>query len=897
MAELTNEHINYITKDLHYRGLVYEPLQDELVDHICSSVEEEMEQGKRFMEAYLDVLKAFGHTRGLRETQQLTIQSKNSIFIIMLKNYLTIAFRNLRKQSFYSIINITGLAIGVACCLVIVLYIMNELSYDRHHANADRIYRIDNEILFNGNHLRLASTSAPMAGALVADYPEVEVAARFFQNGPFLVKRDIENFREEKIAHADNDILKIFDIPFISGNPENALTEPNTMIISESAEEKYFPGENALGQTLILDNTTTYKITGVFKDMPETSHFHLDMIPSLETEPMSKDQQWLSNNLNTYILLQKGATAADLEAKFPTMLEKYVGPLLKLMLGPDTSLEKFKEAGNKFEWTVRPLTDIHLYSDLTAEFEPNSDITYVYLFGAVAIFILLIACINFMNLSTARSSNRAKEVGMRKVMGSLRSHLVNQFLMESILLSLFSFVIALLFATLAMPLFNDLAGRQLNIPWDSPTFFLVVFGFAFIIGIFAGTYPAFFLSAFRPINVLKGNMSLGMKSGLIRSGLVVFQFSISIILLVGTFTVQRQLSYIQQKKIGFNKDQVIVIKDAYAMGDQLQSFKDEVLKNSMITNGSISGFLPVSGTNRNDNVYWPKGMQPSEDNMVSLQIWSVDYDYVKTLGMNIIDGRDFSENFRSDSNAVILNQSAVKMMGYNEEVIGKEISTFARGMDENGRPNQSATPIIGVVEDFHFESLKQNITPLAFFLRKSSGAITFRFEAANTQDVIKTIESIWRTMAPGQPFQYSFLDDDFSAMYKSEQRLGEIFAIFAGLAIIVASLGLFALTSFTAEQRTKEIGIRKVLGASISSIVMLLSKEFGKLIIISFFLSVPVAWYAVNWWLEGYMYKVEVGVFVYFLAGLASFLIAWITMGYQSIKAASSNPIEALRGE
>lgn len=897
MPQLTSEHINYIIKDLHYRGLVYEPLQNELVDHICSSVETEMEQGKKFIDAYQEVLKSFGHTKGLRETQHQTIRSKNSIFKAMLKNYLIIAFRTLRKQSFYSFINIAGLAIGIACCLVIVLYITNELSYDRYHTNFDRIYRVDNEILFNGNHLNMAATSAPMAEALVADYPEVEVAARFYQNGPFLVKHDIENFREEKIAHADNDILKIFDIPFISGNPENALTEPNTMIISEAAAKKYFPEGNALDQTLILDNRTSYKITGVYENMPEASHFHLDMIPSLETDPMSKNQEWLSNNLNTYILLREGARPEDLEAKFPVMLDKYVSPLLKMMLGPDISLDKFKEAGNKLDWTLRPLTDIHLYSDLTQEFEPNGNITYVYLFGAVAVFILLIACINFMNLSTARSSNRAKEVGMRKVMGSLRSHLVNQFLMESILLSIFSFMIALLIAALAIPFFNDLAGRTLSIPWESPLFFVVVFGFAFVIGIFAGTYPAFFLSAFRPINVLKGNVSLGMKSGLIRSGLVVFQFSISIILLVGTFTVQRQLSYIQNKKIGFNKDQVIIIKDAYAMGDQLQSFKEEMLKNPMITNGSISGFLPVSGTSRSDNVYWPKGVQPSEDNMVSLQIWRVDHDYVKTLSMQIIEGRDFSMDFPSDSNAVILNQSAVKMMGFEDDPIGKEIATFAGGTDENGRPSQSATPVVGVVEDFNFESLKQNITPLALFLRRSSGAISFRFQAANTQDVIKSIESTWRTMAPGQPFQYSFLDDDFGSMYKSEQRLGEIFAIFAGLAIIVASLGLFALTSFTAEQRTKEIGIRKVLGASISSIVLLLSREFGKLIIIAFVVSVPIAWYAVNWWLKDYSYKVEVGVFVYLFAGLASFLIAWLTMGYQSMKAASSNPIDALRSE
>lgn len=895
--QLTNEHIDYIIKDLHYRGLVYEGLEDEIIDHVCSGVEAEMESGRKFLDAYRQVIKSFGNTPGLQETQRQTISSKNSMLTTMLKNYFTIALRNLRKQSFYSFINIAGLAIGIACCLVIVLYIVNELSYDKHHVNASRIYRVDNEILFSGNHLQMATTSAPMAAALAADYPEVEVAARFFQSGAFLVKRDIENTREERIAYADNDILKIFTIPFIAGNPENALKEPNTMIISQRAAEKYFPGESALDQTLTLDNTTTYKITGIFENMPEESHFHLDLIPSLETDPMSKDNQWLSNNLNTYILLREGATAADLEAKFPGLLDKYITPLVKMILGPDADMKKFNEAGNKLEYTLRPITDIHLHSDLTAEFEANSDIAYVYLFGAVALFILLIACINFMNLSTARSSNRAKEVGMRKVMGSLRTHLVNQFLMESILLSLFSFVIALLLASIAMPWFNDLSGRQLSIPWSNPLFFVIIFGFSIIIGIFAGTYPAFFLSAFRPINVLKGNVSLGMKSGLVRSGLVVFQFGVSIILLVGTFTVQQQLSYIQNKKIGFNKDQVIVIKDAYAMGEQLESFKNEVLKNPAIVSGSISGFLPVAGTNRNDNVYWPEGVDPTQDNMVSLQIWSVDYDYVKTLGMNIATGRDFSRDFPSDSNAVILNQAAVSMFGYEKDPVGRQVSTFGGGLNEQGRPNSVSVPVIGVLEDFHFESLKQNITPLALLLRRSRGRISFRFGAADTQDVIKSIESTWRTMAPGQPFQYSFLDDDFGSMYRSEQQLGKIFGIFAGLAIVVASLGLFALTSFTAEQRTKEIGIRKVLGASVTSIVLLLSKEFGKLIIIAFVLSVPLAWYAVSWWLESYTYKVEVGVVVYIIAGLISFLIAWVTMGYQSIKAANSNPISALRSE
>lgn len=897
MSSLTKEHINYIIKDLHYKGLVYEPLQDELVDHICSSVESEMENGKKFIDAYQQVLKSFGHTRGLRETQHQTIRSENSIFRAMLKNYLLIALRNLRKQSFYSIINISGLAVGIASCLVIVLYILNELNYDKHHEKADNIYRLSSEILFNGNHLKMVYSPAPMGPTMLTEYPEVENMVRFRQAGSTLIKRDIDNIKEANVAYADPSVFQVFTIPFVSGNPETALKEPNTLVLSESTASKLFPAESPVGQTVIIDNKTSYKVTGVFENMPRESHLHLDIILTMEGYRPSLSQEWLSNNFPTYLLLKEGADPRALEEKFIKLIDLHVTPFLKSFLGPDVDMSFFRSSGNKLDYTLMPMRDIHLHSDLAGEFEANSDITYVYLFGAVALFILLIACINFMNLSTARSANRAKEVGMRKVMGSLRLHLVNQFLMESILLSILSFIIALFLAYLALPFFNDLAGRQISIPWASPAFIIIVFAVSVFIGIFAGTYPAFFLSAFRPINVLKGNMALGMKSGLIRSGLVVFQFSISIILIIGTFTVQQQLSYIQQKKIGFNKDQVIVIQDAYAMGNQLQSFKDEVLKNTAITHGSISGFLPVSGTNRSDNVYWQEGSEPTQDNMVSLQVWSVDMDYVPTLGMEIISGRNFSPEFPSDSSGVIINEAALKMFNFSDDPLQRGIATFSGDTGPDGKPLQESYKILGVLKDFHFESLKQNITPLALFLKRSSGRISFRFQASDAQDVIKSIEGTWRAMAPGQPFQYTFLDQAFGNMYDSEQRLGKIFAVFAGLAILVASLGLFALTSFTAEQRNKEIGIRKVLGASVSSIVLLLSREFGKLIIIAFIISVPVAWYVVNWWLESYMYKVEVGVVVYLLAGLLSFLIAWITMGYQSMKAASSNPIDALRSE
>lgn len=896
---LSGEHIDYIIKDLNYRGLVADEIQDELIDHVCSSVEEEMKDGLRFMEAYHKVLHRFGHNAGLRQAQKQIIEAEiETKARIMLRNYFTIAFRNLKKQSFYSLINILGLAIGIASCLIIVLFVVNELSYDRYHVDADRIYRVNCEIKFGANHLNLAVAPAPMADALRRDYPEIEHSARFWNGGSVLVKRVDQNIKETEVVYADSSIFSVFTIPFLQGNAAQVLRDPNTMVISQRAAEKYFPGENPIGQTLIIENKDNYKITGVYENIPTNSHFHFDMMLALVSTDYNKDQNWLSNNFSTYIKLRKGSNYKDLEAKFPKMIDTYAGPQARLALGDDFTMEKFRASGNKLEWTLMPLTDIHLHSDLTAELGVNSDITYVYLFGAVALFILGIACINFMNLSTARSANRAKEVGMRKVMGSLRSHLVRQFLTESILLALFSLFIGVLIAWLALPVFNDLADKDLNLPLGNSLFWMIAFASSIFIGILAGVYPSLFLSAFKPVNVLKGNLALGMKSGAVRSALVVFQFSISIVLIIGTIAVNYQLSYIQNKKIGFNKDQVIVIKDAYGLGNQLQSFKEEVLKDSRIASGTISGFLPVSGTSRNDNTYWPFGSQPTQDNMVSLQCWRVDYDYVKTLGMKIKLGRDFSKEFRSDSSAVIVNEAALNLFGYKADPLGKKISTFKGDTKNDIIPGITDDfSVVGVVEDFHFESLKQNITPVALFLSKSTGLISFRFEAKDTKEVITSIEKTWKSIAPDMPFSYSFLDQDFGKMYSSEQRLGKIFVVFAGLAIVIAGLGLFALTSFTAEQRTKEIGIRKVLGASVSSIVVLLSKEFGKLILISFIIAAPLAWWCVDWWLKSYTYKTEIGVMVYLLAGVSAFLIAWLTIGYQSIKAATNDPVRSLRSE
>ncbi|MFZ6011634.1 MAG: ABC transporter permease [Bacteroidota bacterium] len=901
MAQLNNEHIGFIIKDLHYRGIVLENFQDEVIDHVCSAVEAEMDKGHRFLDAYHNVLKTFGHTGGLRKTQQQIVRSENQTPRLMLQNYLKVALRNLSKQRFYSFINIAGLALGIAACLLIVLYVQHELSFDRYHEKSGRIYRVNGEIKFAGTHYKLAVGPAPLAETVLQEYPEVENSVRFRSRGSYLVKREnaTESFREHLVIWADSTFFDIFSVPVIKGDPHTALKDPNSIAISRAMAEKYFKNEDPLGQTMILDNQLNAKVTAVYENMPTTGHFRFDIMISMAGLEEAKSTNFLSNNFNTYLLLKEGTDAKALEAKLPGLVIKYIGPQAAAALGGEFTMEKFIASGNKLEYTLMPLTDIHLHSDLTAELSPNSDITYVYLFSAVALFILFIACINFMNLSTARSANRAKEVGVRKVMGSLRSHLVRQFLTESILLSVAAFALAIGLAYLALPFFNSLAQLELALPFLSASFYGLLFTAAIVVGGMAGLYPSFFLSAFEPVKVLKGQLALGTKSGFVRGALVVFQFAISIFLIIGTFTVNRQLDYIQRKKVGFNKDQVIMVGDVYALGKQTDAYKNEILKNSFILSGTISGYIPVSSGWRNDNTYWPEGSEPTTENMVGMQTWYVDHDYLKTLDMKIIEGRDFSEDFPSDSTAVILNEAALAQFKFDKNSIGKKIATFGPN-NEDGTINKTALDtwtVIGVVEDFHFESLKQNITPLGFVLGKSPGYATFRFEAKNVQDVISVLETTWKQMAPGQPFQYSFLDESFGRMYASEQRLGKIFAGFAGLAIVIACLGLFALTAFTAEQRTKEIGIRKVLGASVGSIVVLLSKEFGKLILIAFALSAPLAWYAVDWWLKNYTYKVEVGILVYVFAGICAFLIAWLTMSFQSIRAARSNPVNSLRSE
>lgn len=896
MGNLTDQHIDYIIKDLNYRGIVVEGFQDEVVDHICSSVEIEIGKGKRFIDAYHEVLKSFGNTSGLRRTQYQTLKFKNQNSSIMIRNHFIIAWRNLKKHGFYSFTNIAGLAIGVAACIIIVLFVLEELNYDTYHTRAGRIYRVHNEVKYGSNHSLMNACSAPTAQMLTENFPEIESTVRFIQFGTYLVKPadTVENIKEENLAWTDSTIFKIFSLNVIEGDAETALVQPASVAISKRTAKKYFPFTSALGKSLILDNKYHFTVTAVYEDIPKASHFHFDFLMSLVGDlPPAKSAQrtalFESYNFRTYLLLKPGADAKALEAKLPGFIEKYRGQ----QSNAPFSMEKFRASGNKHEMSLMPLQDIHLHSHLGGEFESNGSMAYVYLFSTIAAFILLIACINFMNLSTARSANRAKEVGIRKVMGSLRAHLMRQFLTESTLVTLFAFIFAVALAYLFLPFFNMLSQKQLQLPFNDPAFYVALAGAGLVVGLLAGLYPSFYLSAFRPVNVLKGHLSVGMKSGFIRSTLVVFQFVISIVLIVGAITVNRQLSYMQNKKLGYEKEQVIIVHDAYALRpNKVQTFKNEALRIDLIESGTISSYVPVQIQNagRGDRTFWKTGNEPTTENLLNIQLWSVDHDYFKTFKMNIKMGRNFSEEFPSDGSAVVLNEAAVSQFGLSGDPIGQRISA-------NSGAETKTWTIIGVVENFHFATIREHIAPIGIFLGNTDGFVSFRFRTDNPQEVISAVKKIWKSLVPGQPFQYSFLDEDFGKMYRSEERLGNIFTVFASLAIAIACLGLFALTAFTAEQRSKEIGIRKVLGASVNSIVLLLSRDFGKLIIIAFIISAPMAWYAVNWWLETYTYKAAIGPAAYFLAGALALIIALFTISFHSIKAASANPVDSLRNE
>jgi putative ABC transport system permease protein len=810
----------------------------------------------------------------------------------MIKNFLKIAWRNLIKNKAFSIINITGLAIGLSCFLLIALYVMDELSFDRFYPNADRIYRINSDIKFGGANLHMPVTSDMMGGLLKKDYPQVEQYTRVYTfSGDKLIKKGNDYIDEAKVAHVDSTFFDVFEIPVIEGDVKHALDEPNTVVVTESAAKKYFNTTHVVGKTIETKDSKNplYKITAVVKDIPKNAHFHFDFFFSMKNVNYNWGQI-TSHNFFTYLKLKQGADYKAFEKNFDQYVDKYVVPAAKAFMNIN-SMEEFKKAGNSLVYTMMPLTQIHLYSDRSFELSPGGNVQYVYIFSAVALFILLIACINFMNLTTAHSANRAKEVGIRKVLGTEKRNLITQFLFESTLMVFFSLLIAIAIVYFVLPLFNNVASKQMAITsLFTPNILPLLVVLPFVVGLMAGSYPAFYLSAFKPIEILKGKLKLGSKSGGLRSVLVVFQFATSIILIVGTIVVYEQLNYIQTKNLGYNKDQLLIVDGISSLNKNVDAFKNEVLQMNGVVTGTVSGFLPVTNSYRSDNTY-SKDAVMTALNGFDMQNWYVDYDYIKTLGMQIIKGRNFSREFGGDSTSVIINETTAKTLGYANPV-GQKIYT---SIDSKGAT--AALTIIGVVKNFNFETLHQDVGPLCFRLGGGGGSGIFKVNTADIKNLIASVQNKWKTLAQGLPFSYRFLNESFDEMYRAEQRAGKIALIFSVLAIFIACLGLFGLATFIAEQRTKEIGIRKVLGASVKGIVQMLSKDFIKLVAIAFVFAVPLAWWAMHTWLQDFAYRISIEWWIFAFAGIMAMIIALLTISFQAIKAAVANPVKSLRTE
>lgn len=794
------------------------------------------------------------------------------------------------KNKGFTFINVLGLALGLATCLLIVFYVFDELSYDRYNTKADRVFRLNYEIKFGGVQNPYAIAPPPAAAALKADFPEVEQVARFRNRGGNKVKKGTQNIQEDRMVYADNSIFDVFTLPVISGNTATALKDPHTVVITEDIAKKYFGNTNAVGQVLTFNDTSQFKVTAVIKNIPQQSHFHFQFFMSMPTIAESRENGWLGNNFNTYILLRPGADYKSLAAKLPEFLHRHATAQLQAALHMDFAA--FEKSGSYLKLTLIPLKNIHLQSAMLDEFEPNGNIAYVYIFSAIAIFILLIACVNFMNLSTARSANRAREVGVRKVLGSPRKHLVAQFLTESIIVTLVGAVIAVFAAWAFLPLFNQLSGKELTVTtqivsWLVPALFIIII----VIGCLAGSYPALFLSAFRPIDVLKGKLAAGFKGGTLRSVLVVFQFAISIFLIIGTLVIYNQLKYIQNKDLGYNRDHILIVKNVWTLGNGANAFKQEIKQLPGVQNATLSNSLPTDNGNDNTRSFFKNQVIDQKGAVLSHE-WDVDEDYISTLGIKMVAGRNFSRDMATDSSAVIVNEAFAKLFGYSHPV-----DQFVYAPANNELTKTIKLHIIGVMKDFNFKSLRENVPPLLINLAPNMGVLSIHIKTADIPGLLAQVKDKWKGVSSNQQFNYSFMDQEFDAIYRSEQRMGAISMAFTSLAIIIACLGLFGLAAYSAEQRTKEIGIRKVLGANVSDIVNMLSKDFIKLVIIAIVIATPIAWWAMQKWLQSFAYRQNMQWWVVALAGFGAIVIAFITISSQSVKAALSNPVNSIKSE
>ena len=819
----------------------------------------------------------------------------------MFNNYFKIAWRNLIKQKMYSSIKIGGFALGITACLLIALFIKDELSYDRNFTDGDRIYRV----AFGDNikgEIYGASLQAPLANVLKEDFPEIEQVGRVNQGeiwgaGSNEIRRSDKkmNTHEEGFAYADQSLLELLNVPMIYGNRAHALDEPYTIVISKCMADKYFPKDNPIGKTFIINNglpnrispslvnnnfTKPFRIGGVF-NFPENSHFKYNFLLTLKGVEFWPGEQnaWYAQNYYTYVKLRPGANVAAFEAKLSIITKKYMIPQA-LKFG-------FKDAEklvDQYTFKLQPLSDIYLNTKDVRDDLIHGNINYIWFFGIIAVFILAIASINFINLSTAKAANRAKEVGLRKTVGSNRASLISQFLTESVLYGILSFILGILLAEVLLPYFNALSGKSLVIPWTAWWLVLMLVVSSIVIGILAGLYPSFYLSSFKPISVLKGTLSRGNRRSALRSGLVIFQFTISVILIIGTLIIYQQFGYILNKKVGFDKEQIVLLQGANTIGEQVSALKTELLKLPDVKSVSISDYLPISGTKRNGNAFWNEGKR-SIDPPAYGQFWQIDHNYINTLGMNIIEGRNFSIDMPTDSKAVIINQTLANQLSLTDP-IGKTIM--------NG--NQAFT-VIGIVEDFNFESLKKEIGSMCFVLGNSPNIVSVKINTSDMSRTIHFIMGVWDEFSPTQPIRYTFLDDNFARMYDDVQKMGLIFSAFALLAIIIACLGLLALSSFMVSQRTKEIGIRKVMGASILNIIFGLSRNFLALVIIANIIAWPLAYYFMSKWLQDFAYRIALSWSTFIISAGIVLLIALVTVSWQAIRAATANPVDSLRYE
>jgi putative ABC transport system permease protein len=798
----------------------------------------------------------------------------------MFKNYLYIALRNIKKHKGYSLINILGLAIGITCCILIFSYVLYELSYDKYHENAGRIYRLKSDAQVGDNHLHIPKSSPPMSGYMVENFPEVLGAARLRELGSIPVRFRENQYYEGRIFYADNSFLDIFTFPLLKGNPKTALKTAYTTVITEDTARKYFGDEDPIGKVLTIDEDADFTVTGVVSNVPRNSHFVFDILCSFETHAQNNRRSmvsWLSLNYYTYILIQKGSDPRTLEQKFPDMIATNAGNILKAVKG-DLKL------------SLQPLTSIHLHSRLEQEISATSNIAYVYIFSAIALFILFIACMNYMNLATARSAKRAQEVGMRKVLGAHRARIIRQFLSESLITSIISCVIALLFVEFVLPLFRSVSGINLKInymenPWLIPGLFVLTM----IVGLVAGSYPAFFLSSFQPIHILKGSLRTGTASTHFRGVLVIVQFTISIVLIIGTIITFSQLKYMKNTALGFEKEQILIvpISDESTV-ESLAPFKEELKNYPGIINVAASSHVP--GQTTYYNPFLPEGF--TRDQMPWMGQLNVDGDFIPTMGIELLAGRNFSSELKTDqTRSVIINETAAKRFGW-EDPVGKTIGDLS----DDGAILKK--PVIGVVKDFHIESLHREIGPLLITNNPEwLNTLSIRIAQANIPKTMGFLSERWMQHNPLRPFRYFFLDDSFDVQYRADERLSKIFSYFSILAIFIACLGLFGLASYTAEQRTKEIGIRKVLGATISGIVKLLTKEFSKWILVANIIAWPVAYFAMRKWLQGFAYRTSIEFYIFILSAVIALAIALMTVSYQALKAAKADPVKSLRYE